>query len=130
MCCVSSKNLGKSILKNVLEQKLINKRDIRFYHGDAYAVESSNEEGETVYHKDLKDEDFKNVDESWSNAKLLVYTGTLTCGVSYNPSELEKHFDTFINVFQKGCGLASQFVQGFARCRKFNQKNHTLYIQH
>lgn len=78
----------------------------------------------------MKAEDFKDVNETWQNINLLIYTGTLSCGVDYTPENYDDNFDTFINVFQQNCGTAAQFLQSFMRCRTFKDKEHYLYIQH
>lgn len=42
-----------------------------------------------------KRDDFKNVAEAWKDLDLLIYTGTLTAGISF---ELE-HFDTLVAIY-------------------------------
>ena len=46
----------------------------------------------------IKSEDFKNVNIAWANCDVLIYTGTLTAGISF---ELNR-FDTFIAIYDKG----------------------------
>ena len=125
VCCVSSKNTAMSIVKSLVENSVITQEDVKLYHGDQLA---QNENG--VLHKVEKAEDFKDVNECWKSKRLLVYTGTLSCGVDYNPENYNDNFDTFVNIFQESCGYATQFVQSFARCREFKDKQHLLYIQH
>ena len=45
-----------------------------------------------------KHEDFKNVNDIWSDYDLIIHTGTLTAGISY---ELQ-HFDMSINYYCHG----------------------------
>lgn len=78
----------------------------------------------------MKEMDFKDVNASWKNLKLLIYTGTLSCGVSFDPEAITDNFDTFINVFQKNCSAPTQFIQSFMWCRTFNDKEHHLLIEH
>lgn len=73
---VCSKNLGKKIVSYAWQ--FIDKSLIKFYHGDQYNIE---EDG--MKHKARKEEDFKDVRTCWKSIKLLIYTGTLTCGVDY-----------------------------------------------
>ncbi len=51
------------------------------------------------YHKETKAEDFKDVNTVWKGIRLLMFTGTLTCGVDYSPEDPADNFDTFVNVF-------------------------------
>lgn len=45
----------------------------------------------------IKHDDFKDVKTAWADADVLIYTGTLTAGVSF---ELE-HFDVLVGIFSK-----------------------------
>lgn len=123
--CVSSKTLGDE-LKAVAIEYLQDKSSIKMYHGDAYEYDPDTGK----LHKEEKAEDFKDVNVAWASIKLLIYTGTLSVGVDFSPENSNDNFDTFINVFQNGCSLATQFIQSFCRCRKFKDTNHILYIQH
>lgn len=78
----------------------------------------------------MKEEDFKDVNKSWKSLRVLIYTGTVTVGIDFQPDNYDENFDTFIGVFQLGCSMATQFVQSMCRCRTFKDKEHLLYIQH
>lgn len=106
MCCVSSKKLGRDIKENAKD--IINEDLIKIYHGDQYEKNASGQ-----LHKTEKAEDFKDVNTCWKTKKLLIYTGTLSVGVDYNPDNEEDRFDTFVNVFQHNCGTSNQFIQSF-----------------
>ena len=81
VCCVSSKKLGFQIREEA--KKIISDHSlIKMYHGDQYAL---NEKGEL--HKTEKAEDFKDVNTCWKDKQLLIYTGTLSCGVDYTPED-------------------------------------------
>ncbi len=43
--------------------------------------------------KDIKEEHFKNVELYWTDCDLLIYTSTLTAGVSFE----KVHFDISFN---------------------------------
>jgi hypothetical protein len=43
----------------------------------------------------IKSEDFEDVNKAWKNCDVLIYTGTITAGISF---ELQ-HFDTFVGIF-------------------------------
>jgi hypothetical protein len=45
----------------------------------------------------IKSEDFKDVHTAWANVDLLIYTGTLTAGISFEIN----HFDCLIGIFAK-----------------------------
>lgn len=92
-------------------------------------MEEDNESATPVYHKEIKQRDFKDVNSAWKDVQLLLYTGTLSCGVDFSPEDFNDNFDTFVNVFQKNCGLPTQFIQSFMRCRTFKDKEHHLLIE-
>lgn len=123
--CISSKKLGDE-LKAVAMEYLQDKNAIKMYHGHAYEID----EDTGKLHKEEKAEDFKDVNVAWASIRLLIFTGTVSVGIDFSPRNSADNFDTFINVFQNGCSLATQFIQSFCRCRTFKDTNHILYIQH
>lgn len=74
----------------------------------------------------IKHEDFKNVANAWKDCDVLIYTGTLTAGVSF---EL-KHFDVLIGIFSKMTSSPLAFTQGLHRVRNLNDKQMYLYLEH
>lgn len=54
----------------------------------------------------IKAEDFADVNKAWADCDILIYTGTLTAGVSF---ELER-FDTFVGLFTKNSASALGFT--------------------
>jgi hypothetical protein len=78
------------------------------YHGDNFAVEESeiidNEEIKTTkeYHIERKRRDLINVDETWSKANLVLFTGTLTAGIDMSAL----HFHENISVFSQQANSA------------------------
>lgn len=119
VCCISSQSLGERIKLTLMNEGIIDETNHRFYHGINYRWDDNGK-----IHIDNKNEDFKDVETVWANIKFLMYSSTLTIGVDCS----ETKFDTFINIFQKWCAPATQFIQGFARCRNFNDKEHHVYI--
>lgn len=101
------------------------------YHGDNFAVEESDNIGEEEvkttkeYHFERKRRDLLNVNETWSKAQLVIYTGTLTAGIDMSAS----HFHENISVFSQQANSAQQFCQGLMRVRKLIDKQMTVYIQ-
>lgn len=75
---VSSYSIAQRLQEHLLKQG-VNKSSIAFYHGKNYFKE---EDG--TLHNDLKTQDFQRIDEVSKNTQFLIYTGTLTCGVSIN----------------------------------------------
>jgi hypothetical protein len=55
----------------------------------------------------------------------LIYTGTLTAGISF---ELQ-HFDTFVGIFSKETSSALGFTQGLHRVRNFFDKSGHVFIE-
>jgi hypothetical protein len=66
----------------------------------------------------LKHTDFKDVNTAWKDADVLIYTGTLTAGVSF---ELE-HFDVLIGIYTKKTSSPLAFTQGLHRVRNLKDK--------
>ena len=101
------------------------------YHGDNFAVEETDkiddEEVKTTkeYHFERKRRDLLNVNETWSKANLVLYTGTLTAGIDMSLP----HFHENISVFSQQANSAQQFCQGLMRVRKLIDKQMTIYIQ-
>ncbi len=56
--------------------------------------------------RDIKYWHFKDVDAYWYDCDILLYTNTLTAGVSFEGV----HFDVSINFAHAGCFNAQSFV--------------------
>lgn len=65
--------------------------NIKIYHGEDARVEEHHTENMAT----IKHRDFKDVNEAWKDVDLLVYTSTLTAGISFNL----KRFDTLIGFY-------------------------------
>lgn len=102
-----------------LKSLLPNDKSIKYYDGeDAIKYDG-------VSMAEIKRNDFKNVNDSWSDCNVLIYTGTLTAGISF---ELER-FDTFIGIFARNTSTALAFTQGLHRVRNFADKVGHLYLE-
>jgi len=73
----------------------------------------------------IKSEDFADVKTAWADVDVLIYTGTLTAGISF---ELHQ-FHTFIGIFTKNSASALGFTQGLHRVRNFNDKEGHIYLE-
>jgi hypothetical protein len=73
-----------------------------------------------------------NVNEEWATCDILIYTPTITAGISYDPTkdgvkEVSKHFDTlFIYAVNKGSCHFRDTIQASRRCRDF--KDNHIYL--
>tara|TARA_R110002074_G_scaffold19985_1_gene63549 strand:- start:108 stop:3545 length:3438 start_codon:yes stop_codon:yes gene_type:complete len=74
-----------------------------------------------------------NVNDEWKDCQLLIYTPTITAGISYDPQlkeggkDISKHFDNlFIYCVNKGSCHFRDTIQAHKRVRDF--KNKTIYI--
>jgi len=69
-------------------------------------------------------DDFKNVSEAWVNVDILIYTPTLTAGVSYENERFDKCFSYFIN---KSCDYLS-CSQMLGRVRNLSSGQNHIFI--
>lgn len=78
VCCVASRKLGE-ILEKLAIDFYGSKQDIKLYHGLAseYDIDTNK------LHKEMKEEDFKDVNKSWKSLRVLIYTGTVTVGIDF-----------------------------------------------
>ena len=68
-----------------------------------------------------------NVNKEWSECDLLIYTPTITAGISYDVKEVSKQFDTlFIYSVNKGSCHFRDTIQAHKRVRVF--KSNVIYI--
>lgn len=121
---VNSKNILEQIEEAVKRDPELRNTKVVTYHGDNFAVEEMekiNEEEVKIskeYHFERKRRDLLNVNENWSQADLVLYTGTLTAGIDMSIS----HFHENISVFSQQANSAQQFCQGLMRVRKLVDK--------
>ncbi len=78
---------------------------------------------------DKLSQEIRDVDTMWAKYQNVVYTSTITVGVSYNPAIYDKHFDKlFINFSVNGANVRDMFQASLrARILKKNQLFYTIY---
>lgn len=54
----------------------------------------------------IKSDDFKDIKSAWAGCHLLIYTGTLSAGVSFE----DLNFDVLIGIYSKGTGSPLGFT--------------------
>ena len=69
--------------------------------------------------------DFKSVGDAWIQMDAIIYTATLTAGVSFE----KEHFDIAVNVLTKDTCSAVGFVQGIHRVRNLKYKTQIIYTE-
>jgi hypothetical protein len=72
---------------------------------------------------DVKQTDFANATEAWKNKLLVVYSPTVTVGISC----LEDSFENVYAIFEDGFISAQQSIQALFRCRKL--KNINIFVE-
>lgn len=99
-------------------------KNVVAYHGENNRVEKG-EDGSSRYHFQRKRQDLENVEVSFKQADVLLWTGTITCGVDFN----EDHFDLNISCFSNNCNTMQAFAQGLFRVRKLADKKMIIYVE-
>jgi len=66
-------------------------KNVKYYDGEDAKVYDNKSMAK------IKAEDFTDVNKAWADCDILIYTGTLTAGISF---ELER-FDSFIGIYGK-----------------------------
>jgi hypothetical protein len=66
----------------------------------------------------IKTEDFKDVNTAWDGLDVLIYTGTMTAGISF---EL-LNFDVLVGVYVDRTSSPLAFTQGLHRVRNLADK--------
>lgn len=68
-----------------------------------------------------KDKRFDDVETEWTKLDVLVYTGVITCGVSFDPPN--PHFDAIYCYLSPSGSSARDIHQSLQRVRQFKEKN-------
>jgi len=104
---VSCQSLKKAerIYKYILGNSNIKEEEVCFYHGDNFKVEKDE------LHITRKKRETLDVNESWKNAKIVLYTGCISSGIDFSLFP----FTTFIGVLGHGSGNVDFFVQSLFR---------------
>lgn len=122
---VTSKKTGQFIHD---ELKKAGVKNVRFYHGENDLIEDikTTEEGQTIHttHGQNKKIEFANVAHHWAKADCLIFTSTIVAGVDFP----EQRFDRLIGALCPRTTSPSYFIQQLMRVRKFNKKEHFVYI--
>jgi hypothetical protein len=106
-CCVvsSTEKFATHIYNKIIQDKISDVNDVILYTGKM----------------DEKDKKFKNIDEVWGNKKVLIYTPIITIGVSFNPDDITKRFDTlFLYGHSMSC-CVRDMLQASLRVRQLNK---------
>ena len=70
----------------------------------------------------------QNVNEFWGDARNVIYTPSITVGVSYDPKDTGQQFDNLIMHFTAFSCTVRDMFQGSLRARKI--KNNIMYYSH
>lgn len=98
--------------------------NIKIYHGkDLESVKVKNKG--FVSMGDIKNEDFGNLKEALLDCKILVYTSTMTCGISI----IEDIFkpDVRISYYKSGPNPID-FIQMIGRCRTYDYAEDLMFL--
>jgi len=95
VCPIVSWEFGDMIVNNIKET-FGESKNISYYHGLDEKYDEENKE----FHKTKKWRDLMDLNNVWKKLDILIYTRTITAGVSFD----YKHFDKIIGVY---CNNAS-----------------------
>ncbi len=68
--------------------------------------------------------DFSNVTETFDGVNLLMYTPTLTAGVSFE----KHHYDSMYGIFDRNTADVEQCMQMMGRIRNLKDKHFNIHI--
>ena len=119
VCPIVSWEFGDMLVNNI-NQVFGESKKISYYHGLDEKYDEENKE----FHKAKKRRDLLDLNNTWKKLDVLIYTGTITAGVSFD----FKHFDKIIGVYCNNASQANYFVQSLLRCWQFKQNTHEIYI--
>lgn len=103
---------------DIIVQNIPSDKRIKYYNG---IDERLDDDG--VMHRDTKRNDFRDI-SCLDQCDVLIYTSTLTAGVSYD----NQHFDKLIGIYHQQTSVCSYFIQSLLRVRHFNQHTHDIYL--
>lgn len=72
-----------------------------------------------IYTGDNKGKKHEDVSKNWDKLQVLIYTPTITCGISF----MEDHFDEIFAYFSTASCGPEEALQMLFRCRKINKMN-------
>lgn len=79
------------------------------------------------YYKESPLKENTDVNKEWSGIDCLLYTPTITCGISY-VNDKYKYDTLFITALNKNSCVIRDIFQAHKRIRKFNNKNIYVYL--
>ena len=92
--------------------------------GKQVALELSNKYKVQFYSRDNKLPNKANVNDLWNGLDLLIYTPTITCGISFTV----KHYDElFMCISNIGSCIPRDLIQASRRVRNFNNKKYISF---
>jgi len=111
--CVNSATEGRAVRGLIMQQLHDSGEDLRvkFYSAETSAT--------------VKNRDFEDVAASWSDCDILIYTPTLTAGVSFET----EHFDTMFGYFTDKSCSAQVCIQMMGRIRNISRKKFFICIK-
>ena len=122
---IQSKWLGDSIYKYLKQELKIN---VIYYHGQNYELIETDDKENKYTMKELKQNDFQDLNNSILKCQVLLYTPVMSAGIDININ----HFDTFIGVqcknYENEVYGVDGFVQSICRSWKFNMNEIYLYL--
>jgi len=71
-----------------------------------------------------KDQQLKDPNNHWTQLDLLVYTGTISAGISFT----KKHFDLHVGILKNKTSDVISFIQGNHRVRDLADNLQIIYI--
>ena len=74
-CMITSQNLAKEVQKQLVAKDIVTK----LYHGDNQDVDEDN-----VTMAETKKNELSDVNTYWKQCQVLIYTSTVTAGVSFD----------------------------------------------
>lgn len=101
VCPIVSWEFGDMLVNNI-KQVFGDSKQLSYYHGLDEKYDEENKE----FHKAKKKRDLLDLNNVWNQLDILIYTGTITAGVSFD----YKHFDKIIGVYCNNASQANYFV--------------------
>jgi hypothetical protein len=109
--CTGSKGVGDMLVHNIKKYipEMIENIDYKFYNRLNQLPNNTN------------------VNEEWKNIKLLIYSPTITCGISYDNKQF-KFDNLFIYCVNRGSSHFRDMIQAHKRVREFTDKTINICI--
>lgn len=79
---------------------------IRVYHGLATHKQKDVDTNESKNEIELREHELKDVNTSWKKFQVVIYTGTISCGIDFS----EEHFHKNISLHARNTSNSDQFI--------------------